>query len=227
MEKRKLLFAKGCRENTTKSPSRSKRGFTLVELLVVLFASSLLALIYLSAMARSEEMSKKERCANNLRLLGKAFTSYASDYDGYLPGFRLPDEVPASQRHFWPHFIKPYTGDDYGEGAWACPERVLEGAERVQTSYLMNASFPRDMWRLEQSKDPSSAFYVGDSSRESSQLRAIGRWDYTHGDMGFIHEGYANLLFLDWHVESRTEEEVPHGEESHKEEYVRFWNPLA
>ncbi|NDD27648.1 MAG: type II secretion system protein [Proteobacteria bacterium] len=67
------------------SPTRHRRGFTLVELLVVLCIVGLLASILLPSFARSRAMSLYTACKGNLKNIGTAFAVYASDNNGAYP----------------------------------------------------------------------------------------------------------------------------------------------
>ena len=61
------------------------RGFTLVELVIVMAIIAILAGLLLSALARSKEKGRSTQCANNLRQWGMAYRMYADDNDDFLP----------------------------------------------------------------------------------------------------------------------------------------------
>ncbi len=66
-------------------PAR-RRGFTLVELLVVIGVVSLLAAISLPAVQSARESSRRAACAVNLRQIGLALQAYAASANAFSPG---------------------------------------------------------------------------------------------------------------------------------------------
>jgi prepilin-type N-terminal cleavage/methylation domain-containing protein/prepilin-type processing-associated H-X9-DG protein len=65
--------------------TRPKRGFTLLELLVVIATIGILAAILLPALARAREAARRTSCLNNLSQLGLVLTMYAHENEGMLP----------------------------------------------------------------------------------------------------------------------------------------------
>ena len=88
---------------------RGARGFTLVELLVVISIIGLLMSILLPSLSRARGQARAVVCTNNLRQLGFAFACYADDYDGYA----MPT-VGQSYRYWWGKIV--VDGIDHGMG---------------------------------------------------------------------------------------------------------------
>ena len=61
-------------------------GFTLIEVIVVMFVISLLAALLIPAVQYARETSRRLSCANNLKQLGLALSSYEASYRVYPQG---------------------------------------------------------------------------------------------------------------------------------------------
>ncbi len=69
---------------------KSKRAFTLIEVLVVVAIIALLVSILLPALNRARDQGKSTQCLNNLRQIGTTMAYYATDSKDYIPPFTYP-----------------------------------------------------------------------------------------------------------------------------------------
>src|SRR5688572_20024643 len=70
---------------------RMRRGFTLVELLVVMTIVSLLAALLIPAVMAARETGRTVQCRSNLRQIGLAVLGYAHHNNGAYPTYRWYD----------------------------------------------------------------------------------------------------------------------------------------
>lgn len=66
-------------------PCKKQRGFTLVELLVVISIIALLVSILMPALSRAREQAKLVICRSNISQLGKVVSVYRSEFEGTVP----------------------------------------------------------------------------------------------------------------------------------------------
>src|SRR5205823_2179897 len=96
--------------------SRHRRGFTLVELLVVIGIIALLISMLLPALDKARQQAQTVACLSNLRQMAAGVAFYVNDYKGLMPLYSLQGYSDSSHLH-------PAYGDcmgldpDYSSGA--------------------------------------------------------------------------------------------------------------
>lgn len=120
----------------------ARRGFTLIELAVVVGILALLVAVALPASRTGLARAKAARCLGHLRSLGVAFSQYLGEHQMIFPEMAAArgsreEEVPVLDT-----VLAPYTGAMGGtahQDIFSCPaDRSL--AERTGTSYYYNSA---------------------------------------------------------------------------------------
>lgn len=70
-----------------KAPNTPRRGFNLIELLVVIGVMGLLVGLLMSAVQSAREAAARTVCKNNLRQIGLAFANYESTHGSFFPAY--------------------------------------------------------------------------------------------------------------------------------------------
>lgn len=156
---------------------RTRRGFSVTELLVVVGVIAVLVALVIPAARMVRRAASKTRELTTARMLGQAWTHYATDASGaVMPGFRsgLPafgsDGVPIPPATFsgsgaaiaarWPWRIAPYLGSDV-MNLFAGPQREallnLQASPDTERFYYLASLVP--------SFGLNSAWIGGDSDR--------------------------------------------------------------
>ena len=85
---------------------RTRKAFTLVELLVVVAIIAILAAILFPTFSRAREKARQTSCLSNTKQLALASVMYSSDYDGMYVNNWLNNGVSGFS---WLEMIQPYV----------------------------------------------------------------------------------------------------------------------
>ncbi|AHF92798.1 prepilin-type N-terminal cleavage/methylation domain-containing protein [Opitutaceae bacterium TAV1] len=158
----------GCRTSGHRLRGQCWDGFTLIELLAVIAIIGVLAAITLVTVGKVRSAAQSARCMANLKSIGTALLTYATDNKNMLPpAANLPNSpVPAvnytgplfRQKTFWFDALNPYMGHpawaadratnfpeptDTGSGLpfpWQqCPSKTYTPLMRANVGYGWNA----------------------------------------------------------------------------------------
>ena len=137
-------------QGTTKTDARNQRGFTLVELLVVIAVVAILIGVLLPALAGARESGYRSVSAGNLRSIATLMNIYANDYDTEFP------MIPGN----------PRSGGNFTDFK-SIPAEVLSRSQGYQGGF---AGF----FSLDQSNAAAGAYSA--PPRWWSWDRGLGKW---------------------------------------------------
>lgn len=170
-----------------------RRGFTFIELLIVIGIIAILAAILFPVFAKAREKARQSSCLSNLKQIGVGLAHYASDFDGAMPPMPLvsPSQVNTRSAVVWQML------NDRGDvryPCFACPSdpRTKGLAMIASPSYaLRDEAFGLLILQKGADSYPVVADYAGN----------VGIWSKESLDsLADRHNDGLNVLFLDGHA---------------------------
>ena len=199
------------------------KGFTLIEILVVIAIIAILAAMLFPVFARARESARKTSCQSNLKQIGLAALQYSQDYDekvmplGYIYG---------GKTYYWwgswngvmldksASMLQPYMKNTQIQ---ACPS--FDNVDRTAlglTGYAYNDAYLHPSWfggkssvSLAAIEDVARTAFMADSARidfvDGKTLQAntfLTPPSQTYPALHGRHNGTANVLWADGHVKA-------------------------
>lgn len=163
----------------------NKRGFTLLEIVVVIAIISILAYILVPMYGRARSEARRMTCANNLVQLQRAMSVYADDHYSTFPELASRQSINSGKATVRDTLL-PLLKD---ERVFKCPDDKQGFFEKEGSSYEWNALLNK------QSKDGPAETLVG-----SSRTPMFYDYENFHIDPGNGYGG-KNVVFCDGHIE--------------------------
>jgi prepilin-type N-terminal cleavage/methylation domain-containing protein/prepilin-type processing-associated H-X9-DG protein len=151
---------------------RYHKGFTLIELMVVIAIIAILAGLLLPALAKSKSKAIQINCLSNMKQMGVGLLLYSEDFNGQLPGNFHHNTDPDFT---WTDALSPYLGEVDSIRLCGADPRKKEKHDLNGTSYIMNDHLTTPLFnafgemvesavRLDQLKDPSATVLFFEAS---------------------------------------------------------------
>lgn len=210
------------RKKTAGKPAHCK-GFTMIELLVVISIIAILASILLPALSKARNKAREIQCVNNLKQIGLAQFSYSNEWNFFTPmnlgvtqtewnrilmrGKYIQDNFPQG-----PVFVDP------GKNVFICPSSATteecynwgagNPARWFSLNYMINNNYTTQHLPVTRIKSPSAKVLIiegNDYRTDYSWLDRVSPRDTLHRK----HDEKSNILFTDGHVAGHHHMTIP------------------
>jgi prepilin-type N-terminal cleavage/methylation domain-containing protein/prepilin-type processing-associated H-X9-DG protein len=191
------------------------RGFTLMELLVVLALLAILAGFLLPVLARAGDRARQATCLSQLRQIANAQLLYLQDWDEQFPHWWQkgpPGPAPFGNHVFWTELLQPYLRSEavYHDPSAASLAPPIPGAWLADYALLS--------WGPGGVGSPASPFWrwagppmsVSEVIRPSETFGVLDGWTTTREIATLVarHSEGMNGAFLDGHARWVTQDQA-------------------
>lgn len=198
-----------------------KRGFTLLEVLVLLVVVCILAALLFPVGARGRQNARRSSCQSNLKQIGLGFLQYERDYDEKFPLAYADDNASgAYEANFdrgWMQIVQPYIKSTE---VFQCPSEPADYSPPIRATDYWYSALISQTENINDVVKPAQTVLCGDGigmpaafvathsaiayDGSAPTLKYNGDiWDATgatDGKGGHRHLDGLNFLFCDGHV---------------------------
>lgn len=229
-----MFFHKPPKDHTvSKTDSRSRRDFTLIELLLVVSIIAILAGLLLPVLNMARQKSLSASCLSNQKQIGIANASYANDFNncalpigGWYSSKYFPTlaelchtlKYISDQKTFrcpaGPELISNWKTETYGRNSYIKDDPIASGWSPALSMNHPGRFFKWNSASYQNSFTPSNFPFLSDTASFDANNRAARQVHYftfpnpnpsrTTLKVHMRHSRRSNILALDGHIETQN-----------------------